>query len=47
MLYKMLGVQEVAKGYFTEALKIAPDLPMSESIGEREQALRSQLQALA
>jgi predicted ATPase len=38
---------EVAKGYFTDALKIAPGLPKSESDGEREHDLRSRLQALA
>jgi predicted ATPase len=37
---------EVAKGYFTEALKITPGLTKSESIKEREQAVRSQLQKL-
>jgi predicted ATPase len=42
-----LSSVEVAKGYFTEALKIAPGLPKSGSNGEREQKLKSRLQALA
>jgi predicted ATPase len=42
-----LSSVEVARGYFTDALKIAPGLPKSESVGEREQDLRSRLQELA
>ncbi len=37
---------EVAKGYFIEALKIAPGHPKSEPFRKREQAVRSQLQKL-
>ena len=42
-----LSSVEVAKGYFTDALKIVPGLPKSEHIGEWEQDLRSRLQELA
>jgi hypothetical protein len=37
---------KVAKGHFTEALKIAPGHPKSESFRKREQTVRSQLQKL-
>jgi predicted ATPase len=47
MLNNMLGVQEVAKGYFIEALKIAPMHAKSEPFRKREQAVRSRLQKLA
>jgi predicted ATPase len=42
-----LSSEEVAKGYFIEALKIAPMHAKSEPFRKREQAVRSRLQKLA